>query len=344
MRRSCGLLVSRHRSVVRGELLRWRRFYSIPCGPVSAIVVVVTDAGEPSGGPPTEPSVAARLQGNLGTLPGAERRVARALLADYPSAGLGTLNSLAAAAGVSAATVSRFVRSMGWESFAFLQHVLREEVRYFTAGPLSRVSEQQEAGTAVAHLVSRAERLSEIVNASLRTVPNSDFEAAISLLCDPKRHIVLGGGRYSRVLAEYLHLHLEQFRPHVRFLDQPVGRDLGRLLDLDRRDVYVLYDFKRYDDMTHRIAQLARSSKASVVLVTDEGLSPAAKYADVVLPISIDSPSPFDSWVAPLTLTEMLLLEVFERLEVPARRRMVRWEAIRRLPLHGAEEGLDQQR
>ena len=275
-----------------------------------------------------EKSVAAYLQGNLGSLSGAERRIARALLADYPSAGLGTVQSLAEAAGVSSPSVSRFVKSLGLQNFPALQSVLREEVRRFTSGPLGRVSEH-EVGSPSALLVSRAQRLTERVMSTLAAIPDADLEAAIDLLCDQRRRVVITGGRYSRTLAEYLYLHLEQFRPKVRFLDQPVGRDLGHLLDIGRRDVYVLYDFRRYDETTCRIAELAHSYGASVLLMTDDQLSPAAVHAEVVLPTNIDSPSRFDSWVAPLTMTEMLLLQVYERLEDTARKRMVMWEALR---------------
>ncbi|MEV6986170.1 hypothetical protein AB0M95_33595 [Sphaerisporangium sp. NPDC051017] len=58
-----------------------------------------------AGGAATSSSVAERIRGRMGQLSAGERKVARALLAHYPSAGLGSTHELAQRAGVSAPTV-----------------------------------------------------------------------------------------------------------------------------------------------------------------------------------------------------------------------------------------------
>ena len=58
-----------------------------------------------------EVTVAERLRLRLGELTHAERKVARALMADYPVGGLEPVAKLAAAAGVSPPTVIRLVRA-----------------------------------------------------------------------------------------------------------------------------------------------------------------------------------------------------------------------------------------
>jgi hypothetical protein len=58
-----------------------------------------------------------QVQTALGTLPGAEKKIAHAFLANYPSIGLSTIAELAALAGTSAPTVLRFVARLGFESY-----------------------------------------------------------------------------------------------------------------------------------------------------------------------------------------------------------------------------------
>ena len=65
-------------------------------------------------------------------LTASERRVARALLRDYPAAGLNTVASLAKASSVSGPTVMRFVKTLGFDSFRDFQEALRSEL-----GPVS---------------------------------------------------------------------------------------------------------------------------------------------------------------------------------------------------------------
>ena len=69
-------------------------------------------------------TVAERLQLLRDELTPAERRVVRALMADYPVAGLGPVAKLAAAAGVSAPTVVRLVTKLSFEGYADFQQSL----------------------------------------------------------------------------------------------------------------------------------------------------------------------------------------------------------------------------
>lgn len=73
------------------------------------------------------------------------------------------------------------------------------------------------------------------------------------------------------------------------------------------------------------MAGLARQRGASVVVITDDGLSPAADEADVVLPVAVEG-TPFDSFAALLVLVESLVEAVFQRLGSAALDRMKQWE------------------
>ncbi|TAM66090.1 MAG: MurR/RpiR family transcriptional regulator [Microbacteriaceae bacterium] len=275
----------------------------------------------------------------LTALSPAERRVARALLADYPSAGLRTVAALADDAGVSAPSVVRFSVALGFDSFRELQASLRNELRLHNHGPLAKMPWNAEPGSESELLAGRAHTLVTRALASLEAIPPTELEAAIELLSTPGRPLVIFGGRFSGVLAQHLTTSLEQVRERVRLMLDPFGGDLGQLVDVTQKTVCLIFDFHRYQASAVRLAELAKLRGATVLLVTDERLSPAAASADVVLPISVDAPSPFYSLVGALMLTELLVVPVVQRLGERSELRISRWDAIRSEELVAEDDG-----
>jgi DNA-binding MurR/RpiR family transcriptional regulator len=86
-----------------------------------------------------------------------------------------------------------------------------------------------------------------------------------------------------------------------------------------------VFDLRRHELPAKRIAELVKARGAALVVVTDEGLSPAADDADVVLPVAVDG-TPFDSFAALLVLVEVLVEAVFQRVGTAGLERMEQWE------------------
>lgn len=255
----------------------------------------------------------------------AERKVARTLLARYPASGLQSATSLAKEAGTSTPTVLRLVTHLGVPSYPEFQRRLQDEVTESLGSPLSRArqyrpgDEQESAlGRAVALRARLVERLHE-------TVPPGEFERAVTLLAGRTRGVVLSGGYFSRLVARMLAMQLDQLIPGVSYAEEPLGRDIGSYLGMTRDSVVILLDLRRYEAAAREIAALAKSRGASVIVITDETLSPAAEDADIVLPVAVGG-VPFDSFAALVALTESLVDAVFHALGERAVERMTDWE------------------
>jgi len=271
-------------------------------------------------------SVAEQLRRSLGELAPAERRVARALLAVYPAAGLGTVAGLAEEASTSSATVVRLVQKLGYAGFPEFQETLRCELADRRTGPVERLDTTATRGTDV--LEPMAKRLADVTASILTTVPRAELDAAVALLADTKRRVYLAGGRVSHSLAEYLTTHLGRMRPGVHLMPRDRMRRHAELLDLRRRDVLVVLDFRRYEAATVDLATRARQRDVRLVVITDVLLSPAARDATVVLPVEVDSPSPFDTSVSSIALLEVLLFATIHALGEPALERMSEWDRL----------------
>jgi DNA-binding MurR/RpiR family transcriptional regulator len=271
-------------------------------------------------------TVSDRTSAALPALSKAERRVGRALLADYPSAGLASAARLAERAEVSPPTVLRFAQSLGYEGFTDLQVALRAELSTRSSGPIARLPDAPPAGGILEQLLQQARAQNDRAAETLAHLPESALEAAVTLLADTRRTVYLHGGRFSHLLAIHLAAHLEQLRPGIRVLDDPNGRDLGVMLEMSRTDVVVLFDYHRYQRSAAEFASWVHRAGATVLLITDDLACPVAPDAEVVLAASSTVGTTYQSMAAGFLLTELLIPLVMDAIGEPARTRMALWE------------------
>ncbi|MCC9306168.1 MurR/RpiR family transcriptional regulator [Kitasatospora sp. RB6PN24] len=267
----------------------------------------------------------------------AEKKVARVLLSDYPGTGLQSAAAVAKGAGTSTPTVLRLVARLGISSYPEFQRRLRAEINQRMSSPVSRAvhSELTDVGSPLQQAV---EQRAQLVERLLGSVPPGEFERALRLLTRDAKHVVVHGGYFSRHAAALLATQLDQLIAGVDLAEEPLGRDAGRCLRLGKGSVAVVFDLRRYEVTASQLAALARQRRASVIVVTDEGLSPAAEDADVVLPVPIGG-VPFDSFAGLFVLVEALVEGVFRILGTRGVQRMQQWEEtvrIQRVPPSGA--------
>ncbi len=266
----------------------------------------------------------------MGTVTPSERRVARALLAGYPVAGLESLSQLAAQAGVAPPTVLRFVRKLGFDGFPDFQRALREEVQERMTSPLSLYRTQLPSGDV---LGDSARAFKRGLDKTFRSIPPSEFQAVVRLLSDERRRAYLTGGRFSQLLAHYLYGQLKMLRPGCVLVGATFDPRTHALVDIGRGDVVCVFDFRRYQEDTVVFGKAAAARGATTVVFTDPWLSPVAEVAHHVLTAYPDSPSPFDSMLGGFALTEAVLAGVVARLGERGRRRVEAVEAAQADPL-----------
>jgi DNA-binding MurR/RpiR family transcriptional regulator len=274
-------------------------------------------------------TVQQRVQDRMDELSTAERKVARTLLATYPAAGLESAAELAARARVSTPTVLRFVTRLGYQGYPDFQRVLIREVHEWMGSPLAQFDEQEARRGGQEFLPYVTSTFVTAVQDTFDHIPRHDFVRAVDLLADGRRRVRLIGGRFSHVLAEYLAGHLHIMRGDVACLSPGDMSRAGALLDASRRDVFVVFDYRRYQPATVELASAAAGAGASVVLLTDQYLSPIADVAEAVLPARVDAPSPFDSLVPAMAVVESLVAGVNDKLGEASRKRVRQLEELR---------------
>lgn len=266
---------------------------------------------------------------SIGELTPAERRVARVLLSAYPIAGLERVAQLAERARVSGPTVMRFVHKLGFQGYAEFQRTLREELQATISSPLALYERRPSPAKHDGIIGSSLDVFARSLETTFRGLPPSEFEAVVGLLADPARRTLFTGGRFSQILAYYLYAHVHMLRRGARLIGTGLLPRVDELIDVGRRDVLVVFDFRRYQEDTIQVVRRAAERGATIVLLTDPWLSPIAEVADHVLPVSVEAPSPFDSITSGAAIVEALIAGLVERMGPRTRARLEELERLR---------------
>lgn len=286
--------------------------------------------------------LAAQIRENLEGFTRTERRVALALLDDYPLAGLKPITRLARGAGVSPQTVLRFLGKLGVANYGGFQDRLRSELASELQSPLARwrIHRGGEAAGEGGFLSHFAGRVVANIEDTARQLPDEEFEAVCRLVADPGYRVVVIGGRFTGAVASYLSAHLQVIRPRVELVHWQTLAWPDRLLDIGRRSVLVAFDIRRYQPDIIRFSQVAGERGAKVVLFSDSWGSAAARAATHVLCGRIETGHGWDSVAAILVLVEGLIARVSDLLGTDFARRMEDLERLRDLwPADGEPQG-----
>ncbi len=254
----------------------------------------------------------------------AERRIARVLGAGFPASGLVTVAELGRKSGASGATISRFVAKLGFPSYQDFQESLRSEVRDRLESPLARFAGAQ----APADIANYAGWASTLMGEVSDAVSAAEFDGTVELLADPRRRVNLLGGRFSQSLAQLFAFGLKGLRKDVRVLSETPQVLVDAALELGRRDVVILFDFRRYQENVVRFAEVVAETEATLVVFTDRWMSPASLNARYVFALPVASPSIYDSALAPLMCIEAIVASLARRLGETAETRIVEAQSL----------------
>lgn len=258
-------------------------------------------------------TIAEKLLAKQGKLTRSERQLSDIISQNYPASGLGTITSLAETAGVSTPTVARLVQKLGFSGFPEFQRALRAELSEKISSPLTK-REKWVDDAPEEHLLNRfTKAVIDNIGQSMAKVDPVDFEKACTLLNEPDRKVFVVGGRITRTLADYFFLHLQVIRENVIHIASNSNAWPHYILDLTPNDVVVIFDVRRYENSTLRLAEMARERGAHIILFTDQWMSPIADHAEICFTNQIAAPSAWDSNIATMLMSEIVIAEVQER-------------------------------
>jgi len=239
------------------------------------------------------------------------QRIARFALERPNELALGTVAAVAEAAQVQPSSLIRFANALEFKGFSEMQQVFRGHLVERSSSYRERIDRQRRQGQPTAKgagLLSQfvTEAVSELGQLE-ESVRAADLSAAIKLVCAAPRVHVLAQRRAFPV-ACYLAYALSQLDLRVHLLDGVGGMLNESLRNLERGELLIATSFHSYSQEVVDAAASVHERGVRVIAITDSALSPLKPSATVCFELGLASDRPFRSLVAPLCLSQALVV------------------------------------
>lgn len=218
------------------------------------------------------------------------------------------IEDVSRASGISASTISRYVRDLGIDSYAAFRADVADRVHALIA-PVTKLENRlaEAAGTS-----SPAEASLATAQSHLGALADRETAAALrqaSEMLRQARHVWIMGFGLSAHLAAILALGLEPYRDGILNVVQYGGTEVaaGRVMAAGEGDVVIAISFPRYSSDVVQLARMARATGARLIALTDSPAAPLAQACDHLLIAPAQHPVLSSSCLPGLAIIEALV-------------------------------------
>ena len=249
------------------------------------------------------------LQNHAPNFSKGQRLIARYITESYDKAAFMTASRLGKAVGVSESTVVRFAVELGFDGYPSLQKAMQEMVvNRLTSVQRIEVTKDRIGDQDVLSMVLQADM--DRLRQTGETVDRKEFRASVDAILNARRVYILGV-RSTAVLANFLGYYLNyMFRDVHVVTASGMSEMFEQIVGVGPGDAVIAYSFPRYSTTTVKGVQYCRSTGATVVGLTDSRVSPLGQNCDHVLVAKGDMVSLVDSLVAPMSVTNALIVAI----------------------------------
>ena len=241
-----------------------------------------------------------------------EKHIANYLRKNQEESAFLSAGELADRLGLSEATMVRFARTLGFDSYPAMRAVLQENFRSrvtHSARLRSRLDDLREAGDIFEKVtVSEIDYLTH----ALQTVDRDALHKSVASIIACDRLFVFGTGP-SISLVNVLNIRLTRFGKQVIPLNTSGREILEPLLLMTDRDLLFMIGFFDVNPTMQFVLDYAREVKCPAILLTDTLGSVIGEKVDIVLSAKRGPVSEFHSLVVPMTIINTVLLEIATR-------------------------------
>jgi RpiR family transcriptional regulator, carbohydrate utilization regulator len=219
-----------------------------------------------------------RLRGLYPSLKAALRKVADLVLSKPEMAIYASVNEVAAAAGVSEATVMRFCRTLGFRGFQDFKIALAREL----VAPLQRLHEEVEEGDSPDAIVRKVFQAN--INAlqdTLEVLNMQGMEEAARVMLAARQILLIGVGTSGPIVTDAANKFFRLGLKATAHTDSHLMMMAAALLSPEDVLLAVSHSGSTRDPV--ETAKVGKEAGAKVICITNNSLSPLTRVADVVL-------------------------------------------------------------
>lgn len=254
------------------------------------------------------PETVRMLVDSYGDLTPELRKAAQYILDNPEEVGLSSMRTVAKAAGVKPATISRLSKALGYAEYNQLREPFRQRLRGQEPDFAARLKDVQDRGPGDAQALFEEHRALELRNIE-RTLGDDQLPemlAAVDTLWSSRRIYVLGL-RGAFAPAFVFHYAFQLFREGCHLLDTRAGIFADQLRGISDQDSMLVISFPPYTQLTIDALHYATDAGVRLVAITDSAVSPAAKAANHTIVAQNASPSFYHSLTGALSACEALI-------------------------------------
>ncbi len=247
------------------------------------------------------------ISDNYQHLTKSEKRIANYLRKNQEESAFLAAGEIADRLGLSEATLVRFARTLGFNSYPSMRTVLQENFRRrvtHSARLRGRLEDLRQGGDIFERLV-----VSEIdyLTQALETVDRQALQNTVDLLHSCERIFVFGAGP-SVSLVNLMEIRLGRFGRQVIPLTTAGREILEPLMQMKDHDLLFMICFFDVSPTQQLVLDYANEVNCPVIILTDTLGSIIGDKADVVLAARRGPMAEFHSLVVPMTIINTLLL------------------------------------
>lgn len=264
-----------------------------------------------------------RIAEKMQDLSPGQQETARFLLENPKEAAFLTAAQLGEKVGVSESTVIRFASVIGFDGYPGLRAAVKDLLME-RMSTLERIGEYAvgEAGS----LFHKAIESDMDSLGSVRSTVDVDALERLGREIAGAGSVLIVGHRSSRALAFYLYHYLSWLFPKVELPDSETA--LEKITGSGEGTLVIGISFPRYTTWTVQMLQYARRRNLKVAAVTNDYSSPLAVLADLVITVPWNPLSFIDSFTAPVSIMNCIILAAARTLGDDARKKLAGLEQV----------------
>lgn len=260
-----------------------------------------------------------RIRACFDVLPGSERAVAELLLNHPGRLATHSATELAAEVGSSKAAVTRLIQRLGYGRYSGARTEAREAQQWGSPIYLEAAAPRDpDAHAAISRHLAADQ---QILARTLGALAEADLDGGVSALARARRVVVVGF-RNSAWLAMYARSQLGLLRPGVELAPLPAETLAEALVGLGSQDLVLALGFRRRVPAFAAALKAAKAASARILLVTDPSGAADLKLGDWTLTCHCRGAAMFDSYVAAVSVLNLLAGRLAEALGDGARQRL----------------------
>lgn len=252
-------------------------------------------------------SLEARIYAIYSTMSPAEKRLADVLLQYQMELPSYTAGELADKAAVSKATAARLIRTLGYKTYPDAKRQIRADQHW--GSPRAGLADPDRAPLEEVSIATTVQMDVDNIRATAEGLSGKTLQDVSSAIVQARRVWIMGlrsGYGLAHQAAHYFTL----MKNDVQVLPAGGASYSHEIASVAKGDVMLIIAFRRRPRLLPTIIKEARAAGAVTVLITDLSAAASAKAAEHVLRCRCQSPSPFNSFVAALTIINYLAWSV----------------------------------